>query len=164
MEFGEIVSFIFRVLNFAALAALVIYIFRSRFLAQMKSKIREKEVFWQNLKNNKTTLVKQQKELDEEIAWQDSYAQELLAKINKWHEQVHILYDLEKKKHSVYSLQIEQRALTQEKYYQLQILVSHVAACAFQRAQEDLSIMFSDETKASAYLDKLIMSLQKSKQ
>ena len=163
MELSDIVSFVFRVLNFAAILGLIVYFFRTRFLDQMRSKIREKEVFWKNLKNNKTMLVKRQEALDDEINWQDTYGQKLLDKIDQWHKHMDMRHEVEIKKREEYSKNAERRRSTQEKYAQLQTVATSVATSAFERVGDELEKVFSNKKKADAYLGKIVTSLQKSR-
>lgn len=163
MELSDIVSFVFRVLNFAAILGLIVYVFRTRFLDQMRSKIREKEVFWKNLENNKTMLIKQQEELDDEINWQDIYGQELLAKIDQWHKHMDNIQEIEMKKRKEYCKEAEDRRTTQEKYVQLQEVAKRVSVSAFERIGDELEKRFSNKKKADAYLDKIVTGLQKSR-
>lgn len=161
MEFSEIVSIIFRVINFGLVVGLTIYIFRKKFLGQIRSKILQKEIFWKNLHNNKDVLINQQKDLEHDINWQDAYAQQLCVKIDQWHAQMDAYYTIEKKNHLEYIKRAEERRSAQQKYAQMHAITKSIIPPVFKRIGDNLIKTFDDPKRSSQYLAESIDTLTK---
>ena len=161
MEFDQGVALIFRVINFALILGLIIYVFRRKFLGQIRSKIQEKEIFWKNLQNNKDALIKQQKDLNDDIDWQNRYAQELLLKIDHWRSVVDKYHEFEKKKEKEIVEKIKHRRIVQQDCAQLNMITNNIAPRILEHVHENLIKTFDDSQKSKIYLVESIHRLIK---
>src|SRR5579885_420517 len=65
------ISIIFKLLNFAVLIGLFVYLFKNYFLDSIKEQMNAKEQFLADLKHQKEALKEQQKKLEQQIEAQD---------------------------------------------------------------------------------------------
>ena len=80
----EIVSIIFRFLNFAAFIALIVYLFKNYALDQIKEKIAEKFALFKGLETQRKDLINQNQVAKKEIEDQDDLFALLQKKIKTW--------------------------------------------------------------------------------
>ncbi|HZW61697.1 MAG TPA: hypothetical protein VFF04_05730 [Candidatus Babeliales bacterium] len=83
------ISIIFKLLNFAVLIGLFVYLFKNYFLDSIKEQMNAKEQFLADLKHQKEALKEQQKKLEQQIEAQDIVCADFGNKIERWQAAVH---------------------------------------------------------------------------
>lgn len=162
MSVPEVIAFLFKIINFSVLIGLVIYIFQRKVRGQIKTKIREKEVFWQNLQTNKQALIDQQHKLQMERAAQKDYGMELLKKIETWDaaSKAHQQNLIEQMKHNAHKV-YERSAKFYEKKQERQ-LIKKAVPIAFDQARETLIAQFAKEENIQKYMNNIFTFMKKS--
>ena len=153
------IAIVFRLINFGALISAGLYLFYTKLLGPIREQIKEQEVFWRNLKQNRKSLIEHQKKLNEEITLQDEYAQQLIEKISRWRsetERQRIALIKEKKQ---YADRAERRAKKQANEYQIRLVINKAVPIAFGQVRHELDEKFADIKTAKKYLAQVIEQL-----
>lgn len=88
LENKEIVTIVFKLINFAAFIWLVIYVFKSNILPDLKEKLAAKFALFKRLEEKNKDLIFQNDFLEKEIKDQDKLFELLKEKINTWDKEL----------------------------------------------------------------------------
>ena len=161
--YSQIVAMAFKLINFGIIISVSIYYFKTRLLRKIKDRIKEKEVFKENLHANKHQLIGQQHKLDEEIVWQREYAGQLFEKINRWNAQVKTSQDQQARKLETYIQDTEKKREQQAHHQAMFHMIQRVVPIAFDNVTKKLKATFEpDGPQAAQYIDGIIKNIKKS--
>ncbi|MEX0940130.1 MAG: hypothetical protein WDZ41_02125 [Candidatus Babeliales bacterium] len=158
---NNIIAIIFRLINFSIIVAGSVYLFQKYILSSIKERIKEKEIFWQNLRINKESLIDQKDRIITQIASQETYAQYLLNNIVKWQKYIQQkeLQKIEQQKNI--SIHIAQRIDQQEQNYSLELLKQELLPDVFDKAYDELKKKYQSPIEAQEYIDKVLNQIGK---
>jgi hypothetical protein len=164
MFVGEsLVSFIFRLLNFAVLGGLGVYLFKRHALASIHQQIKDKEIVISELKQHRDTLKETLRNLEQQAYEQSLTCSQLARKIDRWHnacvqqkykeneERQRLITALNKK----ISLQYHNNTLQK---LQQQKLPSVVVT-----SEQKLQQQFSSQDQGTEYIGKLLKFMETGK-
>lgn len=159
---SDLIVVAFKVINFAALIGLCLYFFQRKLKKKIKTKIEEKEVFWQNLQTNKKVLIDQQHKLSIEITWQQQYAQELLKKIGIWRSTSLEFEQALQNAMLVNAQQAYERTLAIKEHKQLLATLDQIVPKAMDDVHKELVHYFSELKNADRYVENVVVFMKKS--
>ncbi len=162
MSATEIIAFLFKLINFGALAGLFIYLFQRKVKDRIKTKIKEKEVFWQNLQTNKQALIDQQHKLRIEIACQKDYGNALLQKIVLWHKASSLQEQAFIEEAKINAQKVYERTRTFHEKKEERELLQQIVPLAIDEARKTLEDRFAQEKNAEKYMANIFRYLKKS--
>jgi hypothetical protein len=160
---NNLVTSLFKVINFIALIAALYYIFKTKMLARLLEQMKEKEIFWFNLDTNKNALMQQQEKLSLDIDQQTEYAQHVLGKVTQWHRQATARSEQEKQiagniRNSAILSQQDQQA-----WYSLQKNIAAIAPRVLSDLQDTLTTHYA-KNDSQIYIDRILQEMKKSMQ
>jgi hypothetical protein len=88
LESKEIISIIFKVINFAVIAWIIKYVFQNHILPGIKEKLAGKFAFFRRLEDKNKDLIIQNELLEKEIKDQDNLFELLKEKISTWNQEI----------------------------------------------------------------------------
>ena len=159
---SDSIAIVFRLINFGAFIGAGLYLFYTKLLKPIREQIKEQEVFWRNLKKNRKSLIEHQKKLNEEITWQDGYAQELIEKISRWRIETERQRAALVKEKEQYADKAEKRAKKRVNEYQIRLVMNKAVPIAFDQIRHELDEKFADTKTAKKYLAQVIEQLHES--
>lgn len=152
-------SIIFTFVNFGALVALGIYLFRRYSLADIKQAIADKFALMDQLKDRKDTLRLQQRELEHQLADQEALSKELLIKLDRWKQaHQHMVEERQQEQEQIYQsnrVHLEKQAL----YNARNRVYKQIMPLALERATKELTEHFAGEGKS--YIKSIVHSIER---
>lgn len=155
------INSVFDLINFGIVVGATIYLFYTKILKQIREKIQEQKLFVQNLQNNQLGYIKQREEVEIAMAKQAEYAQQLIKKIEQWHD--HAMHDFMHAQHTQEETikKIEQRHQNQAHYAQLEQSAQMIIQPTLEQLYKNAVQLFKDQQKAHAYAEKSIQQFVK---
>jgi len=147
----DIVSILFRFINFGLICALISYIAKKNVIPQAKQKIAEKQAALHEMDAQNKQLLGRQKELEHEIAAQELMCKDLYDQIKVWS----ISFDQRQKEFSEKQerlAQLAQKRLQDQAKRKMDAATNDVVLSrALERAQQDLIDFFSSEKEGRTF-------------
>ncbi len=131
-------SFIFRLLNFAFLILLFVYLFKRYGLPIIRRAVEEQKKLLHDLELHKATLGAQEQYLEQAISEQESMTKDLGNKIERWHEAYMLQQQKYYEEQNVIAVKNKKRRELQHHYRTLEYVRGSVMAQALQRATLEL--------------------------
>jgi hypothetical protein len=162
MHIPEIVSIAFKLINFAALITLGIYLFKRFALPDIQLQISKKQQKQADLFLQNQLLKEQAKAMDFTIAEQQSVSRGLLQKIDLWKSLIaHHNLEQDKEKKARY-LSLAQKATTQQSYIALKHVEKKALLPALEQARKDLIHDYQAMPLGQSFIANVIEKIEKS--
>lgn len=151
----------FRLLNTAALFALLGYLFRKYFFESIKRTIAQKELERQILKEQELQLIKSGQAAAQSLELQKKQAEELFQKVMQW--QQHVTQDEENARTEQLEAQrkLKKRMHQQKDLIEQMALKRMVAGPAVDQARKSLQATFKNPQAGHQYLQEIMQALAK---
>ncbi len=157
------VSFVFfRMLNFAALVALGVYVFYKYMLNGIQQKIAQQQAMRENKLRQKQLLHEENEKIKQSIQVQAQMGEDLLDKVAQWSVQVEKERVANKKYRDELRIQQEKKHERQREQRELYALKKLVMPGAIEQARKELIHQFAVENKSENYLNSLMAIINKS--
>ena len=157
------VSFVFfRMLNFAALVALGVYVFYKYMLNGIQQKIAQQQAMRENKLRQKQLLHEENEKIKQSIQVQAQMGEDLLDKVAQWSVQVEKERVANKKYRDELRIQQEKKHERQREQRELYALKKLVMPGAIEQARKELIHQFAVENKSENYLNSLIAKMDTS--
>lgn len=155
-------TIIFKFLNFAALIALALYIFKKYFLHDIKEKISDKDKYEADLTHEIITLESSGSNLSDQIIKQEKLCQYLIDKTNQWNAvfQQDLKTQLEHK--NKISQQMCDRTERQSQALSQERVMTHVLPQAVNKALENLKQIYRQSEQNTIFVHAIIEHIKKS--
>lgn len=156
------VSIIFRLINFAALIGLAVFIFKRYFLADITEKIHLEEVEKDTLRHQIGQLDQQGNILCHEIVEQEELCKKLAQKVSQWHQIFNHELEQARKENMVLRVKSAERAERQKKFIEHEQLMNAVFPQAIEQIQSQLIKEFSAADRNKTFVIDVIDHMKKS--
>jgi len=158
----EIVSTIFRFINFAVFAGLLVYLFKKYALPQVKEKLVEKYAFFKDLENQYKNLINQNEVAKNEIKDQDNLFEVLKKKITLWNKSCDKENKAREKELELIIQYHKDRLEKQTQNIQHQKLLEEVFPRVIAGTYKQLEEKFSKKQESEKFLNNIIGYMKKS--
>ena len=157
---SEIISTIFRFLNFGVTCGVGVYVFKKYLLPDFKGKIAEQRAALQSMAQRNQELLDQKNAVTREISEQEELGRTLYDQIKLWSfsfAQERARRDSEQK---VLTQQVEHRAQVQAQNKMHSKLQKFVLEQALAGARQDLAVRFSSEQEGRRFLASIVACMR----
>ena len=162
MHVPEIVSIIFRLINFGGLIALGAYLFKRFALSDIQLQISKKQQRLADLSLQNQLLKEQAKAMDFTLAEQQSVSRGLLQKIDLWQSLVsHHMVERDQEKASR-QLLLAQKTKIQQDYIALQDVQKKALLPAINKARVALIADYQAMPLGQSYIEYIVKKMEKS--
>jgi hypothetical protein len=158
---NEVISLLFRLINFAALIALAWYLFKKYGLQAMKRAMAQQQEALLGLYTQQSTLDKQHAYAKTQYLQDEQEGYRLLEKIKSWKTAIDDAARIDREYYELLQGQIEQRSREQAGYLQEKTMQSQILAQALETARMQLANQFKKTDATQQYLEQLFNSLTK---
>lgn len=159
--YEQVVTFIFRLINTAVLAAIIWYLLKKYVLKSIADSIAARSAAIHNLEQQNASLQHKQQKLKAHLIEQDALCRELLEKVTAWQQAI----VEEKKVHAQYVAERTQefgkRLLRQKNALIFARLQKPVVEQAVVEAEKNLQSTFTQPQEGKKYLDTIITYLER---
>lgn len=155
-----VISAFFRILNFVVLIFGAWFVFRRYFEKNIGEDMQKEEAQIQELQEQAITLQRNQRLVEERIAYDKKYAQTLTKKIEQWHDYVKNSHEQEKTQDALMHRAAQQRREIQKKRIQQQWFNKQVFPRALERAQEDLIKEYASKEQQEKFIRTIIQTMK----
>jgi len=158
---STIIAFVFRILNFAALVGVIIYLFKRYALDMICEQMSEKEAHMQGLVEQKRMLIWRVHELNRSIELQEARGKELVEKVDQWQAQYQkaITQHEQETKENAERVgvlrQIRSKRISQE------LMERELLPDIFKEVRQTLTEKFSQASENSHFVEELIQQIDK---
>jgi len=155
---------LFRFINFAAFAGLVVYLFNRYLLPSVRKQIHEKKLLLQNLETQKQGLKYQLSNLDQALEQQNFLAQELNHKIALWAHHVSTINEQNLQEQIANQAKIDKRTKIKNEKLTFELLNKKLIPSIITRVEHDLTQKFNQEDHTKKYIDTILRFIEESSQ
>lgn len=157
----DVSTILFKLINFGALIALGVYLFRKLALSDIQLHIVKREQKIADLSLQNQLLKEQAKAMDITLADQQSQGQELLKKIDLWQSFVaHQLHEAEEENHTR-ELVLSHKVKMQHDFLQLADAQRKALLPAIDKARGVLAVRYQAVAPGQAYMNEIMHYLEK---
>ena len=153
---ADVVTFIFRIINFLALIGLSFFVFEKYIKKNLFDLIEDKKTSHDFLCTQQTFLEKQQIELDAQVKSETILCEKFKSNIDQWKEIILCEQDQQKEKQAVLLAVIKKRHATIAVDAEKQKIQDTVAQAVVAGLEESLSAYFADAQRNKTYLNGII--------
>ncbi len=162
MSKHEIVSIIFRLINFAITIAAGFYLFKRYGLDIIQDKIKQKKDHLNSLHHQTSTLENEHQNLASQQKYQTIIFEQLKFKLSLWNTAFEKLLQEKKSEKNEIKIQLHEKVHAQNNYLEKQTLERQVFPKAIDRARDILEKQFASEADGKKYLKPILNSIKKS--
>lgn len=156
-----IIAITFRLLNFAVLIALFIYIFKKYILPTILIRIGQKEALLRQLFNKQQALEQEQYALGETVAKEAQLCAELKKKVQQWKKEVDQEFAERTKEKTEGIKQLKQKTQQRAQWYGNNKIKKEVLTAATAQAKVSLKKQFADPKKGHNFIQPIIDFMRK---
>jgi len=160
----EVISIIFRVINFFAFGFLIYYVFKKYQLITLKEKFAEKHALFDDLEKQQINLIEENEIVSNEIKDQDKLFEMLKNKINTWNnvreENEKTLQEKLEKIKEAYKKRVEK----QTEHIHEQKLLKEVLPVVIEGTYKQLEDKFSKKDASETFLKDIVSYMEKNAQ
>lgn len=159
---GSVVAFVFRLINLAALIAVLVYLVRKYGLPELNKALAEQEQAVTDIKQQTQDLHTHAHKLDADLSAQEQLANELIRKVHAWKTQFEAqTVQHEQERERLIESAHQKAAIQQQTIRQLH-LQNKVLPVAIEHAQKTLEQQFSSDQAGKQYIKSVINALERS--
>ena len=163
MHATEIVSVIFRLINFGAFICVGVYLFKKHVLAGIKLQITKRQQKLADLALQNQLLKEQAKSMDLAFAQQEAVYRELMHKIDLWKNMVaHRASERDQERIGRQQV-LTERVHKQQAYIQLRDAQQRALLPAIERARELLEVHYAAMPLGNSYMADIVKHMEKNK-
>lgn len=162
MQESDIVSIVFRLLNFGALIALGIYLFKRYLLGSITLQIAKRQQKLADLSLQNQLLKDQTKAMDFTFAEQQAVSRVLLQKIDVWKALVSQRMLERDQEKVMYESALAQRMKTQQAYLALCSAQKRALLPAIDKAREALIVNYNAAPLGQSFISEIVKHMEKS--
>lgn len=155
------IDLIFSIINLAIIVGLIIFGFVRYVKPALRQEIQQDLENVSHLKTERNNLIVQQDVLDEEIANQNEYCNQLKEKISLWREMFHKEKQKKAELAQHISLELDKKIEKQSQNYTMQKLQQNLAANVAATLEKDLQDYYSLPEHSEKYMHDLFKKLER---
>lgn len=156
-----IIAIIFRLVNFAVLIALFIYLFKKYALLTITNRVAQKEALLQALYNQQQLLEKQQYALDKHVDQEAALCAELKEKVSRWKDLIDQKIVMREQERVNHIELLEKKTKYHVKSYAVSIANKRILTASGQQAQQSLVKQFVDKKVGQDFIQPIIDFMRK---
>jgi len=156
MVASDVIFFLFRLFNLAIIIIGAAYLFYRYALKEIRSKIKERQTFFDQLRAQERESKRKSVEIKRMITDQDTLCEALQLKVKRWNASFNT-----RKQEEQANQQVRQEAITQlvkiQNYSYIKMQLEHtITPLVLNKAEEDLIDQYADKAINQAYVDNVI--------
>ncbi len=156
-----IIAIIFRLVNFAVLIALFIYLFKKYALSTITNRVAQKEALLQALYNQQQLLEKQQYALDNHVDQEAALCAELKEKVSQWKDLIDQKIVMREQERVNRIELLEKKTKYYVQSYAISIANKRILTASGQQAQQSLAKQFVDKKVGQDFIQPIIDFMRK---
>lgn len=154
------IDLIFSIINLAIIVGLILFGFIKSIKPAIKHEIHNELEQVAHLKNERIDLIAQQAMLDQEIANQDAYCNQLKEKVALWREMFHKEKQKQAETAQHISLELDKKIEKQSQNYTVKKLQQQLASTVHATLEKDLIDYYSNPEHSEKYMQDLFRNLE----
>lgn len=158
---SEIISIVFRIINFAIIIFFFLILYKRYIHKYIKDQILKQINYLSGLKESNNNLLQKSLEVNKEIIFQENLTKDLNIKIKKWKSAFDLKQKLKTQESQIVKQEIENKLKIKEEYITLNYLKNEILTDVINRAGINLKKEFESEDYLEEYKKNLIEFLKK---
>lgn len=157
----EATAIFFRLLNFALLIGVLIYIYKKYIHASLQQAVRQKQIHKEGLQHKENTLQEEWHQLAVHQQAADAYIAQLKERIAVWQQYIQEQQQRREREHQQQCLKQKERIAVQHSYIQSEQLKRLVVPEAVEQATKELQKQFASPEAQRQFIASITQNLQR---
>ena len=158
---SEIISIVFRIINFVIIIFFFIILYKRYIHKNIKDQILKQINYLSNLKESNNKLLQRSLDLNKEIFFQENLSKDLNIKIKKWKSAFDLKQKIKTQEFQIIKQEIERKLKIKEEYITLNYLKNEILTDVINRSGINLKKEFESENNIKEYERELFEFMKK---
>lgn len=158
---STIIAYIFRILNFAVLIGVIVYLFKRYALDMIYEQMNEKEAHMQGLDEQKRMLIWRIHELNRSIESQELRGKKLVEKVDQWHAHYQKIIAQHEQEHKKNAERIGVHRQLRAEHIVQELMEREIFPEVLKEVRQTVIEKFSHASENNHFIEKLVEQINK---